>query len=93
MPNEKLFEVRAARDFSNTLFGNIRQGQKMNISAARRRVWREQGLIVDDTPDINKMNKKQLVEFAQGRFDIELDKRQKIDNLRADVQALVDSID
>jgi len=92
MSNEKLYECVAAREFSNTIFGNISQGQRIKITAERRRVWLEQGLIRDDTPNIKKMTKKELAAFAKDRFDIDLDQRQTADKMCEEVQALLEVI-
>jgi hypothetical protein len=47
--------------------------------------------ILDDTPDlIDSMDKDALEQFARDNFEREIDKRKKIDTLRAEVRALID---
>lgn len=89
----KLVKVIAARDFSSTLFGNVSQGQVLKVSPERKREWVKWGLVEAEKVDLSKMTKDELEKFCKEKFDIDLDKRKKIDALREDVQMLIDMMD
>lgn len=89
----KTIAAIVTRSFSNTIFGNVEPGDRLNISRDRFNAWKEQGLVKSaekTMADINKMTKDQLEAYAREKFDIELDKRLSIVKLRKDVQALLD---
>lgn len=45
----------------------------------------------DEQPDLSQMNKDQLENYALAHFDVDIDKRNRIDDLRKEVQALIDN--
>ena len=45
MPQEKLVAAVALKAFTSTQFGNLAQGDPLNITQARFNVWKEQGLV------------------------------------------------
>ena len=45
MPDEKLIDAVAVRDFTSTVFGNLSQGDGLKITQSRFNVWKDQGLV------------------------------------------------
>ena len=68
-------KVKAIRDFSNTIFGNVSMGDPMTISRERYRVWTEQGLVeLVDPKDKKKVAKKKTVAELKDEVDAMKDK-------------------
>lgn len=85
-----LYDVTAQKDFSSTIFGNVSKGDILKVSGERRKSWVEQGLVIGEVIDLSKMSREELIDFAQERFNTKLDKRRKVEQLREDVQAMLE---
>lgn len=91
MSGKKLVRVFAKRDFSSTIYGNLVKGQALNIPPDRAKHWVAIGLVEEGKPDIDAMSKAQLVEFAQTRFGLKMDKRQKAETMKKELQGYLEA--